>query len=130
MKFEGYNFKKIKDEIKDPNTILLDYDNSQITIDRGLSTELEKQEFYKAYIFDENAMYTCINFGDEIKMSKISKDDFDKLDGRSLYLKKTKKQSKFSKIKVNVGFLKEKTTEEKKEGIQEKIEVFQYAGLE
>lgn len=122
MIFINYDLNKIKNDINNPHTILLDYDNSKIEIDKGFSLELDKEEFYKAYIFDENTMYTCVNFGDEIKMSKISKSDIEELDSRSLYLKKTEKQTKFSKIKVNVGFFKK--------GIQEKIEVFQYAGLE
>lgn len=120
MIFEDYDLEEIKNKIKNSHTILLDYDNSKIEIDKGFSLELEKKEFYKAYIFDENTMYTCVNFGDEIKMSKISKSDIDELDSRSLYLKQTKKQTKFSKIKVNVGFMKG----------NEKNEVFQYAGLE
>ena len=120
MIFINYDLNKIKNDIKNPHTILLDYDNSKIEIDKGFSLELDKEEFYKAYIFDEDTMYTCINFGDEIKMSKISKCDMYEVDSRSLYLKETKKQTKFSKIKVNVGFMKG----------NEKNEVFQYAGLE
>jgi len=122
MIFIDYDLNKIKEEVKNPNTILLDYDNSKIEIAKNLSVELEKEEFYKAYIFDEDTMYTCVNFGDEIKMSKISKNDFDKYQSRNLYLKQTKRQTKFSQIKVNIGFIKEDN--------KERIEVFQYAGLE
>lgn len=126
MKYVEFNMEKISKMMGESyHIIYINYEKKDgIEIATSFESMINNPEsFYKMYVFNRERMYTCINFGDEMKMLLTERSQMvveDGIEEREIYLKTdevTKIVGKdYKKILVNIGYIGKK-------------QVYQYAGL-
>jgi hypothetical protein len=124
MGYTDFNREKIEETLgNDYHVIFINYEKKngiEVAHTFGcLSNSIE--DFYKMYVFSKEAMYTCVNFGDEKKMTLVRKEELKNVVEKIVYLNEEEITKviggNYNKIIVNTGFIGNK-------------QVYQYAGLE